>query len=72
MPAHVQHYAPCRAYMYNELHARALGPHIAPVAAKVISDTICNALDPNILDPLCMLSEPHLPPSHLRFRPHFA
>ena len=42
VPAHVPCHAPHRAYMRNEPHVRAPGPH-APVAAKVGSDTICNA-----------------------------
>ena len=41
VPAHVPCRAPCRAYMRNEPHVRAPGPH-APMAAKVCSDTICN------------------------------
>ena len=44
MPAHVPCRAPHRAYTRNEPHVRAPGPH-APVAAKVGSDTICNALE---------------------------
>jgi hypothetical protein len=70
--AHVPCRAPRRAYTRKKPHIRTPDSH-APVAMKVGSDTICNApQSPNNLDPLCMLSELHLPPSHLCFRPRFA
>ena len=44
VPAHVPCHAPRRAYTCNEPHVRTPDPH-APLATKVGSDTICNALE---------------------------
>ena len=44
MQAHVPRRAPSRAYTRDKPQVHAPGPH-APVAAKVGSDTICNALE---------------------------
>ena len=44
VPTHVPCHAPRRAYTRDEPHVRAPGPHM-PMAAKVGSDTICNALE---------------------------
>jgi hypothetical protein len=71
MLAHVSCRAPRRAYTHSEPHVRATDQDV-PVAVKVGSGTICNAPVSKRLNPLCcMLSEPHLPPSHLRFRACF-
>ena len=44
VPAHVPCHAPHRAYTRNEPHVCTPAPH-TPVAMKVGSDTICNALE---------------------------
>jgi hypothetical protein len=52
------------------LSSYAQNNHVGLVAKRVLVPV--TPQNPNGLDSLCMLSELHLPPSHLCFRPRFA